>query len=346
MTQADEWNRGQAARFLVTVAAIVIIVAGMKAAQSIMVPFLLSVFIAIISGPLLFWLKRKGMPAGLSLLVVICLVLILGLLLGVLVGSSIKDFSQSLPLYQAHLQEKTAGLAKLLSSYGIAMSEQTLIEYLDPGAAMKMASKMLTGLGNVLSNAFLIILTVIFILLEAASFPAKLHAVFGSAKTINNFDTFLKNVNRYMVIKTWVSLGTGALIAIWLAILGVDYPLLWGVLVFLFNYVPNIGSIIAAVPAVLLTLIQLGTTHALLAGAGYVAVNLVVGNVIEPRFMGKGLGLSTLVVFLSLVFWGWVLGPVGMLLSIPLTMTVKIALSCSEETKNLGIMLGADSPAE
>ena len=119
----------------------------------------------------------------------------------------------------------------------------------------------------------------------------------------------------------------------------VDYPLLWGLLAFLLNYIPNLGSIIAAVPTVLLTLVQLGWSAALIVFAGYSVVNVVIGSFIEPRFMGKGLGLSTLVVFLSLVFWGWVLGPVGMLLSVPLTMTLKIALESSEENRWLAKLL-------
>jgi predicted PurR-regulated permease PerM len=160
---------------------------------------------------------------------------------------------------------------------------------------------------------------------------------------MKSFDNFTGTINRYMVIKTWMSLGTGVLVTIWLAILRVDYPVLWGLLAFMFNYVPNIGSIIAAVPAILLAFIQLGTTTAILAALGYIAFNVIIGNVIEPRFMGRGLGLSTLVVFLSLIFWGWVLGPVGMVLSIPLTMTMKIGLSSKEETRWISTLLGAAS---
>jgi predicted PurR-regulated permease PerM len=208
---------------------------------------------------------------------------------------------------------------------------------------MQLAGKILSGLGALLSNAFLILLTVVFILLEASGFPAKLAAAFGpEGKVFQDLELFIDKINRYMVVKTWMSLGTGVLLALWLAILGVDYPLLWGLLAFLFNYVPNIGSIIAAVPALLLALVQLGGASALLAAGGYVAVNLVLGNVLEPRLLGRGLGLSTLVVFLSLVFWGWVLGPVGMLLSVPLTMTVMIGLRSSPETAWLGTLLGGN----
>jgi len=207
--------------------------------------------------------------------------------------------------------------------------------------AMKMAAGMLSGLGGVLTNAFLILLTVVFILLEASSFPDKLRASASNPEaTMQGFGKFLGTVQKYMAIKTWISLATGGAIAIWLSVLGVDYPLLWGLLAFLFNYVPNIGSIIAAVPAVLLAFVQLGGGNAALSALGFLLANVVMGNVVEPRVMGKGLGLSTLVVFLSLVFWGWLLGLVGMLLAVPLTMTVKIALEGSRDTRHIAVLLG------
>jgi AI-2 transport protein TqsA len=149
-----------------------------------------------------------------------------------------------------------------------------------------------------------------------------------------------------MAIKTWMSLATGIAVFIWLVIIGVNYAVLWGLLAFFLNYVPNIGSIIAAIPAVLLALIQLGLVKSIIVAGGFTVINLLIGNVIEPRFMGRGLGLSTLVVFLSLLFWGWVLGPVGMLLSVPLTMTAKIALDSRDETRWLAILLGPEIPAK
>ena len=160
--------------------------------------------------------------------------------------------------------------------------------------------------------------------------------------SLQGFQRFTETVKSYMAIKTGVSLATGTAVTVWLIVLGVDYPLLWGMLAFLLNYVPNIGSIIAAVPAVLLALVQLGIGSAAVTLAGIMVINIVMGSVIEPRFMGRGLGLSTLVVFLSLVFWGWVLGPVGMLLSVPLTMTVKIALDSGDDTRWIAIFLGPD----
>jgi predicted PurR-regulated permease PerM len=155
--------------------------------------------------------------------------------------------------------------------------------------------------------------------------------------------SILHSVKRYMAVKTGISVFTGICIGAWTAILGVDYPFMWGLLAFLLNFVPNIGSIIAAVPAVLLALVQLGPWSALLVAIGYFVVNFTVGSVIEPRVMGRSVGLSTLVVFLSLVFWGWVLGLVGMLLSVPLTMTVKIAMENHRDTRWLAILLGSEA---
>ena len=336
-------QHSSAGRFLLIAASFVIVVAGMRAAETLIVPLLLSAFIAVIAAPPLFFLQKRGLPDGLALLLVIAGVVGIGALLVMLVGGSVKAFQANLPIYQDRLGQQATEILIQLRSYGLDISEETLYTYLDPKKAMAMIGATLSGLGGALTNAFLILLTVIFILLEAAGFPAKLHRMMDEAEhSLQRFETISHNIKRYMMIKTSTSLLTGAVIAIWLAIIGVDYPILWGTLAFLLNYVPNIGSIIAAIPAVLLALIQIGSGAALWTGLGFLVVNNVVGNIIEPRFMGRGLGLSALVVFISLVFWGWVLGPVGMFLSVPLTMTLKIALDASESTRPIAILLGPE----
>jgi len=340
-------QRASAFQILLTVAAFVVVIAGMRAAVAIVVPFLLAAFIAIISASPLFWLHRKGFPIWLALIIVIFGVLLIGFLISGLVGSSIKDFSSDLPTYEAKLRALIAGVVTWLGSHKIDTAGLAVTKLFDTGAAMKLVAKGLNSLGQVITNGLLIFMIVIFILIEASSLPVKLNTIFGDEKnSLENFDKFINTVKQYMAIKTWMSLATGIAIFIWLAVVGVNYAVLWGLLAFFLNYVPNIGSIIAAVPAVLLALIQLGFVKSVIVAAGFVVINLVVGNVIEPRFMGRGLGLSTLVVFLSLLFWGWVLGPVGMLLSVPLTMTAKIALDSREETRWLAILLGPEIPAE
>lgn len=335
------------ARSFIIVAALVVIIAGMRASQPMLVPFLLSIFIAVISVPPMFWLQRRGLPNGVAILIVILGILGMALLIAALVGTSLDDFSRALPGYQARLKGELGGLIGWLGDHGIALPKEKLMSVIDPGAAMSLATGVLAGLGNVMTNALLIFLTVIFMLLEAANFPHKIRRAFDDPeRTFAHFRIFADNLKRYAVIKTLVSLGTGALIGIWLAVLGVDYPLLWGTLAFLLNYIPNIGSIIAAVPAVLLALLQFGLGSAALTITGYVVVNLLMGNVVEPRYMGRGLGLSTLVVFLSLVFWGWILGPVGMILSVPLTIAAKLALDANNETRWIAVLLGPDTAQE
>ncbi|MCG8014849.1 MAG: AI-2E family transporter [Candidatus Thiodiazotropha sp. 'RUGA'] len=329
------------ARFLLSAAAFVVIVAGMKAAVTLLIPFLLSLFIAVIAAPPLFFLKEKGVPSGLAMVSVIGMIIIVGLMLAWLVGGSLNDFTSNLPSYQEILKQQSQRLVSWLGEQGLALELKALTTYFDPAKAMALAGSLMSSLGNVLTQAFLILITVIFMLFEANSFQAKLkdHAE-SPERSLARVDAITSSIKRYMVIKTSTSLLTGFLVATLLALLGVDYPLLWGTLAFLFNYVPNIGSIIAAVPAVLLALIQLGPQMALWTAVGYLVINSVVGNGIEPRFMGKGLGLSPLIVFISLVFWGWVLGPVGMFLSVPLTMSMKIVLDSNPDTRNYAAMLG------
>ncbi len=332
------FNRVQ--RFLFTIAAFVVVVAGMRASKDILIPFILSLFIAIIVMPLLNWLRSKGIPTWAAILMIILAIVVVGFLIAVLVGSSLTDFSNSLPSYQQGLRTKLAEFLAFFEDRGFSVVDQTFMELIDPGAAMRLTSKILTGMGNLLGDTFLILLVVVFMLLEAATFGQKIeNAIPNGSPEMDRLNIFLQNINRYMAIKSWTSLGTGTIATIWLSIWGVDYAFLWGLLTFLFNYIPNIGSIMAAVPPTLLALVILGPWTALAVALGYLSINMTIGSFLEPRLMGKGLGLSTLVVFLSLLFWGWVLGPVGMILSVPLTMTVKIGLSSFDETQWLSALL-------
>lgn len=335
-----------AARFLLVAAAFIVVVAGMRAATSLVGPFLLAVFIAVISAPPLHALTRRGLPFWAALLLVVLGIAAIGGLLAVLVAGSVDGFRANLPEYQERLRALTGETVGWLDAHGIHIPRATLQTYLDPAKLMGLAGDLVSGLSGVLTNALLILLTVIFILLEASTLPAKLSvALHTPERSLARMESVMDSINQYMGIKTLVSLGTGLTIYIWLTIFGVDFAVLWAMLAFLLNYIPTVGSILAAIPAVLLAVVQIDLGTALLVAAGYVVVNTVVGNVIEPRVMGRGLGLSTLVVFVSLVFWGWVLGPVGMFLSVPLTMAVKIALDANPQTRPIAIMLGGEIKA-
>jgi len=341
-----EGGFSSAARFLVVAGAFVVVVAGMSAAASLVTPFLLAGFIAIIAAPPMFYLVHRGAPTWLALLAVSAVIIAIGCLIVALVSGSLSAFTTNLPDYQARLQSLTLQLVAWLKGTGIDVPREALTTYLDAGKAMKMAGVLLGGLGDMLTNAFLILLTVVFMLLEASNLPAKLRAGLKAPDaSMERLHRVLDDINRYMILKTTMSLLTGALIWLWLWYLGLDYPGLWALVAFLFNYVPTIGSMVAAIPAVLLALVQLDPQSALWVALGYLVINTVVASLIEPKFMGQGLGLSTLVVFVSLVFWGWVLGSIGMFLSVPLTMVLKIALDASPQTRPIAILLGPEIKA-
>jgi predicted PurR-regulated permease PerM len=233
-----------------------------------------------------------------------------------------------------------------LQGRGIEVSRELMSEVVDPGRALDLATGTLQGVARVLSNVLLVFLIIVFILVEAAGFPAKLQAAFGQRESSERFEKIQLEIQRYLATKTVISLATGLIVGIAMAIIGVDFAILWGSLAFLLNYIPNLGSIIAAVPPVLLALLQLGPGYAIAVAIVFAAINVTFGNLVEPYLMGRRLGLSTLVVFLSLVFWGWVWGPLGMLLSVPLTMIVKILLENTEDLRWVAVLLDAGAPAE
>lgn len=328
-------------------AALVVVVVGIQAASIVLVPFLLALFIAIVCNPLIRWLMRWRLPQWAAITLVLLTICLLGFLLARLVGQSLTDLTRSLPQYQQQVGSQLGLLIDRLAASNIELDRQQLLSYLDPSVLMALAVRLLGGLGGVLGNVFLILLTVVFMLLEASSIPGKIHlALRDPAMKLRQIDRFLEAVNRYLAIKTMVSLGTGLLIGLMLWAFGVKYYVLWGVLAFLLNYIPNIGSIIAALPVLAQVIVLQGPTTTILVAGGYVLINMVMGNVIEPRWLGRGLGLSTLVVFLSLMFWGWLLGPVGMLLSVPLTIILKIALEASPEGHWLAVLLGPEREFE
>lgn len=329
-------------QIIFNLAAFMIVVAGMRTASDIFIPFLLAVFISVIANPLVTKLRSKGIPILGAILVVIFGIIAIGTGITSILSNSLNDFRDNLPRYKEMINASATSFFEFFEQFGLQISGSAIIELFDPGAAMSLTSSILTGFGGVLSSGLLILLMVVFMLLEATIFRFKIRHIFGSQSDgASQVDSFSDTVNKYMLIKTGTSLATGFIATTWLMFLGVDYPLLWGFLTFLFNYVPTVGSIIAAVPPALLALIQYGVVTSLLSLSGYLFINISIGSILEPRLLGHGLGLSTLVVFISLLFWGWVFGPVGMVLSVPLTMTIKIALSNSKSASWISTLMDA-----
>lgn len=343
MTEKTGSNGGT--RLLVSVAALAIIIWGVNQAQAALMSSLVAVFLAILGTPLVLWLQRKRVPSALAVLLTLALIILVLLLVGAFVGASLNGFTASLPAYQASIQGQAAEMTAMLAKKGIRVTQAQLLEYLNPAAAMTYAAEALGGLGAALANIVLILLTVLFILLEAASFPVKLRAVLGDpSQKFPEFTRFVDDIQRYMLVKTALAAAAGLLLGGWLAVLGIDSPVLWGFLAFLLLYIPHVGSILAGIPAVSLTLVQFGPGRAALVAAGYVAVNFIIGNIVEPKLMGRKLSLSTLAVFLSLIFWGRMLGLVGAVLCIPLTMALKFAFENNKNTLWLAVLLGPAVP--
>lgn len=331
---------------LLVMAAFVVIVAGFRAAAELMVPVMLALFLSLLSLSPLRRLEQLGLPSVLAVIVVVTGVTLIMLLLSVVIGRSATEFQQALPMYQQRLDAVFQGALEWLTDHGLKLDPARLLDRLDSAAIMSLAGNTATGLLTALSNVLLVILTMVFILIEAQTMPGKLRTAMRDPDAdLSSFAQAARQVQKYLAIKAWISLITGALATAVCLALGVDFPFLWGLMAFFFNFVPNIGPVIAALPPVLLALIESGAGSALLVLLGYTIISTVIGNMLEPRLMGRRLGLSTLVVFLSLLFWGWVWGPIGMLLSVPLTVVLKILLEHSEDFRWLAVLLGpGDEP--
>lgn len=325
---------------ILTISGLIIIFAGLKTADKIIVPFFLSMFIALVSFPLLKFFQSKKINTPISVSLVLITIISVSLSIAALIGTSLNSFRKSLPEYKEKITNEIDSVALVLEKYNIDVDSSFLNEYVDPNFIIQSVANTISAFGNVLTNYFLILFIVMFTLLEAAGFSNKIKLAFKSSdKSISNFHTFSENMNKYLSIKTVVSMLTGLLIYFSLMITGIDHAVMWGLVAFFLNYIPNIGSIIASIPAIIIAFIQFNAFYAIVVAIIYLVVNVIMGSIVEPRYLGKELGLSTLIIFLSLIFWGWLLGPVGMLLSVPLTMIMKIALESNEDTKWIAVLL-------
>ncbi|RMH36256.1 MAG: AI-2E family transporter [Deltaproteobacteria bacterium] len=331
---------------LVAAACLVVVIGGLKLAAPVLLPVLMAAFVAVVAIPPIRWLERRGAPTWLAFaLIVVAAAASLVFFIGV-VGVSIDRFTEQLPVYQQRLDRLIANGLAAMRDLGLDIAPAELSAKIGTSRILDVVGNTVGQLLGALSNLALVLLIVIFMLTEAHGFSGKLRRALGDPDAdLSHWTEAAARVYQYLFIKAIVSAATGVLVSLVTWALRVDFPLLWGLVAFLFNFVPNIGSIIAAIPAVLLALVQNGPLNATLVTGGYVAINMVIGNIVEPRVMGERLGLSTLVVFLSLVFWGWLWGPVGMLLSVPLTVVVKIVLEHSRELRGVAVLLGpADAP--
>ncbi|WP_435953931.1 AI-2E family transporter [Dryocola sp. BD626] len=319
---------------------LVIIMAGVKEAADIIVPFILALFIAVILNPVIRRLEKLRVPRVLAITLVVVIIVLSMVLLLAYLGTSLNELARTLPQYRSSLVAPLQTLEPWLQRVGISVSVDELLKYIDPNSAMTLVTGLITQLSNAMTSIFLLLLTVVFMLIEVPQLPVKLQQLMARpVEGMGAIQRCLDSVSHYLVLKTAISLVTGVVVWAMLGALDVRFAFVWGLLAFSLNYIPNIGSVLAAIPPVAQVLVFSGFYEGMIVVAGYLVINLVIGNIIEPRMMGRGLGLSTLVVFLSLIFWGWLLGPVGMLLSVPLTIVVKIALEQSHGGKSIAVLL-------
>jgi len=331
---------------LVSGAGIVIILFGMKLSASFLSPILLAIIIGISVAPLLNWLERKGVAQGLALLstIVVIIVVVVGLI--GLIGFSVNQLVVTLPQYAGNIQGQKEALQHSLGDLGIGSEQiQASLQSADPSKLLNYVGSLFGGILGFLSGLVIMLMVLIFLLLATPGLTTKLRLDFSqNSPTLVRFRGLARDLREYVGITTWINFLVGLVNTIFLFILGVDFPILWGLLAFLMGYIPSVGFWIALIPPTILAFLEFGATKALIVLVGYVVINGGVQNFIQPKLMGAGLNLSPLVVVLSLFFWGWVLGPMGALLAVPLTMMVKDGfLDAYDETRGLSDLMSADT---
>jgi AI-2 transport protein TqsA len=352
----DRSERHPGARFLLVMATGVVVVWGLHFAAPVLLPASLALFLAVLTYPLVSILRARRVPDGVAIGTAVVLVVGIASLLILGASRALTDLRSVGQRYLFRLEEIQAAwvtnLEETLGDFGAELfGEGWLREFLPLNLVGP--ERFLDFLGgtaqlgaSLLAQAFLVVLIMAFILSEMTVFPGKLEAIFGdSIKGEERVQKVVREVQEYLGIKTVISLMTGLAIGGWAWFMGLDFPILLGLIGFFLNYIPTVGSIIASIPGIALSLIIVGTLgHALVVAFGYFVINTIFGSILEPNLMGRRLGLSTLVVVLSLLFWGWTWGPVGALLSVPLTMVVKIFLENTRDLRWVAVLLDKRAP--
>lgn len=329
------------ARIAIVGAAVVIVLAGLQAAASIVSPLLVAVFFAMITAPIMTWLTRRGVPPVLAAGTVV--VGLIGVLVGMIafLGAALTGFVRSLPQYQARLDEQLAVTQSILDEYGITPGGTQIGDYIDQGFIVQQVAGLAREVGSIAVDIFVILVGIGFLLLEAPRIAAVTRRHLGAeSPPYRHLAQSGRLLIEYVVVRTKVNLITGIGTALFLTVLGVDFALLWGFIAFVLSFVPYIGLAAAAIPPTLLALIEFGPAGAVAVIAVVALIDAAAENLVLPRMAGRDLNLSPFVVLFSVVFWGVIFGAVGVLLAIPLTIAVKLFLESWDETRWIGEMMG------
>ncbi len=333
-------NPDSTLRFLLGAAAAGVLLVVLAALSPVLVPFLQAAFLIVILSQPVSWLCRKGLARLPAVLVVVMSVALGIALLAGIIGTSLVEIARTAPAYEQRLDEWSKAIAETLNPLGVTLSLESLDSFLEPRTMVQFVALLAQRLGSTVTRTLFVILLVVFGLLEVPRMATRLSGILQDGGDFRpDFQAFATDINRYLIVKTWIGLATGLTAGILIALIGVEHALLWGTLTFLLNYIPNIGSLAAAVLPVLLGFLQLGGFSGLLVILVYILVNLAFSSILEPRFLGREVGFPPVIIVMSLVLWGWVFGVTGVLLAVPLSMVLKFALESGEETRWIAALM-------
>ncbi|HCC21378.1 MAG TPA: hypothetical protein DEP88_09050 [Verrucomicrobiales bacterium] len=337
----------EAYKVLLLLASTVLVFAGLYFARDFFIPVALAFFIAAVSFPITNWLREHRVPRFLSVLLTVMVVF--AFLSGIMVVGVllINDLSEGdrLQQYGNKIYEVALNSGAKLEEWKFEGAQDDIKKLLTPeeiGDYFKQnITILLGGVLDMLKSSFIVLILLVFMLSEARMFARRFESIMeAKGPNLQRMLSATRDIQKYLGIKTMISIATGVLAGLLCWSAGVDFPLLWGILAFALNYIPAVGSIIAGIPPVILALLMHDAKHAIALACGYMVINGFLGNFMEPALLGRRFGLSTVVVVVSVLFWGFIWGPVGMLLAVPLTMMVKVALDNSYELRWLGVAIG------
>ena len=327
-------------QFLILVTSISILFVIMKYASGLLAPFFISIAFAIVLSPLLTALQKRRIPKIISLILIIFLSSIPTLVLGGYMASEAQEFATNFHTMKTEFESTLAKTILKLQNFGLSVNQSDIEAIFAKSNLTEIVKNLASQTSTQFSNIFLILFTVAFMLMESQYIHHKVQKILSKSKIeLEDGMRIIAKINTYFIIKVKTSLVTALWVLAVLWFYDIDYFYLWAALAFFLNFIPVVGSILAAVPPVILALMEQGMMTALWVALWYVTINMVIGNILEPRIMGKGLGLSALVIFLSMTLWGWVLGPTGMILSVPLTMAMQFLFAQYKETEWIALML-------
>lgn len=355
----DEANKLQATRILVTAAAVVVLVTGLKLAQDFFIPVLLAAFIATVSFPITSWLRNHRVPRALAvfLTVIVDFAFLTGIVIVVITLMGDLDAKWQDKYYPAmndKIVEVSETAVAVLEKWQIPGARQKVDDYATIEIPQKIGENVnfldvgkdvAFGVVGFLGTTLLILILTVFMLSEARMFGRRVNAILEArGPNLDRIMAATADIQRYLAMKTVVSLATGVLAGFLCWAAGLDFYILWGIVAFALNFIPVLGSIIAGIPPFILAFLVDGGPSALAVGVGYASINVFLGNFLEPMLMGRRFGLSTLVVIISVLFWGFVWGPVGMFLAVPLTMVLKVMLDNSDELRWMSVAITKEKP--